>query len=153
MALDHVTYSGFLRGSSEVLPRLAAGDIVLERRDGEDLVLSTVSRSNAFREGLGVGVTALRHLARTHREVLAGVLAEDLPWIAWLPEGDRATCVRELVDDLAASIEVENFTRFHQDLVAWRHTAEVWADPALAERLQGDFAGDGGEVPRPGAGG
>lgn len=153
MSTERTTYSGFLRGPSEVLPRLSYGDVLLERRDGEDLVLTTATRAAAFLEGLNVGVTALRHLAKSHHDLLAEVLTEELPWLRWLPEADRSACVRELVDDLAASIEVENFSRFHLDLTAWRHTAEVWADPELADRLTGDFVGDGGNVHRPGSGG
>lgn len=144
-----VTYSGFLRGPSDVLPRVAVGDVVLERRDGENLLLSTEDRTVAFREGLDFGATALRQIAREHPGVLADTLRESLPWLGWLPDEDRTACIRELLDDLAASAAVENFTRFHADLVAWRSTAEVWADPALAERLQADFEGDVGEVKRP----
>lgn len=151
MPTTRTTYSGFLRGPSEVLPRLETGDVLLERRDGEDLILTTAGRAEAFREGLELGVAALRSLALTRRDVLAEVLVANLPWLQWLPDEDRIVCVDELVNDLAASVEVENFTRFHQDLVAWLHTAEAWSDPALAERLRTDLSGDAGEVVRPGA--
>lgn len=142
-------YSGFLRGPSDVLPALELGDVVLERRDGDDLVLSTHARSAALHEGLGVGASALRSIARLHMDVLKDALAGELPWLRWLPEDDQATCLRELTDDLAASVDTDSFVRFQNDLVAWRNTAQVWADPALAERLQADLAGEAGEVQRP----
>jgi len=153
MAVEHVTYSGFLRGPSDVLPKVERADVVLERRDGEDLVLSTMRRATAFREGLNIGITALRHLAHTHQDLLGELLGKALPWMVWLPDAERRACAEELIGDLAASVEVDNFARFHQDLVAWQHTAEVWADPNVAARLQEDFAGVDDEVLRPTHGG
>ncbi len=149
MSVDHVSYSEFLRSSSSTVARLNAGDIVLERRDGEDLLLTTLGRSAALKEGLGFGADVLRRLANQDRELLSDLLVDQLPWLRWLPEPDRTECVRELVDDLAASVDTDNFIRFHQDLVAWRNTAEVWSDPARAEQLAGPFGEHGGEVERP----
>lgn len=143
-------YSGFLRGPSEVLPALELGDVLLERRDGDDLVLSTRTRAAALHEGLGVGASALRSIARMHMDVLREALEGELPWLRWLPEDDQAACLRELTDDLAAGVDTDSFVRFQNDLAAWRNTAQVWADPVLAERLQSDFHGDAGQVERPG---
>lgn len=149
MKTARVAYSGFLRGPGDVLPKVEVEDVVLERRDGVDLVLSTVPRVEAVREGLDVGVDLLRAVARDHADLLAEALREDQPWITWLPADDQVACVRELTADLAASIDTGSFVRFHDDLVAWRHTAEVWADPDLAAALQGDLAGGAGSVARP----
>jgi hypothetical protein len=144
-------YSGFLRGPGAVLPAVEVADVVLERRDGDNLVLSTVSRVAAMREGFDIGAGTLRSMARRHVELLAEALRDEQPWISWLPEDDQVACVRELTDGLAASLDSGSFVRFHNDLVAWRDTAEAWADPDLAVRLGGSFAGDAGEVRRPGS--
>lgn len=151
MAAKRFSYSAFLRGPSTVLPAVELADIVLERRDGTDLVLSTVTRAAALQEGLHVGSAALRGIARLHPDLLAAALRTELAWVAWLPEADQVACMRELTDDLAASVGTESFVRFHNDLTAWRHTAEVWADPDLAACLAADFDGDVGVVPRPAA--
>lgn len=150
MPASTFSYSGFLRGPSEILPALEVGDVLLERRDGDDLVLSTRTRSVALHEGLGVGASALRSIARVHMDVLREALADELPWLRWLPEEDQATCLRELTDDLAAGVDTDSFVRFQMDLAAWRNTAQVWADPVLAERLQSDFQRDAGRVERHG---
>lgn len=100
------------------------------------------------RDGMDVAVAALRVLARTHADLLADALREAQPWIAWFPAEDQVACVRELTDDLASGVSADGWACFLDDLVAWRHTAEVWADPALAERLQADLVGDAGRVHR-----
>ena len=41
------SYSSFLRGPSEVLPSLEEGDVVLERRDDESLVVTRHDRYEA----------------------------------------------------------------------------------------------------------
>ena len=143
------TYSAFLRGPSDILPALERGDVVLERRDGVDLVLSTTDRANATHDGLDVGAATLAQIAVDHPEVLANAFEARLPWMSWLPVADRRACIDELVGDLVAGVDLDNFARFTHDLNAWRNTAEVWSDPNLAARLQGEFIGDIGEVPRP----
>ena len=60
------TYSAFLRGPSDILPALERGDVVLERRDGVDLVLSTTDRANASHDGLDVGAATLAQIAIDH---------------------------------------------------------------------------------------
>lgn len=143
------TYSAFLRGPSAVLPEVEKADVVLERRDGEDLVLTTAGRSQAFAEGLDISVNTLRRLAVSHREIVRDSLADALPWVEWLPESERRDCLDELLTDLAASVAVGDFTRFHRDVVAWRDTARVWSDPDLAEQLTSEFSGEHGRVERP----
>ena len=71
------------------------------------------------------------------------VLAEELPWLSWLPADERATCVRELLADLVAGADTGLLTPFARNLASWRSTAEVWAYPRLARELQGPFDGDG----------
>ena len=84
--------------------------------------------------------------------VVEEVLREELPWIAWLPVDEQSHCVAELLTDLGAGLSVENFSRFHDDMVAWRSTSAVWADPTLAEDLQRELNGNAGSVERPGIG-
>ncbi len=144
-----MSYSGFLRGPTVATDAVERGDVLLERRDGVDLVLTTVTRVDANDEALSLGAVTLRVLSQSNPTMVASALAEQLPWLSWLPDADRLACTTELINDLAASAALHNFTKFHHDLVAWKHTAEVWSDPELARRLSGSFAGDAGKVARP----
>ncbi len=148
-AATKMSYSGFLRGPTVATDAVESGDVLLERRDGVDLVLTTVTRVSANDEALSLGAVTLRALSRSNPTIVAAALAEQLPWLTWLPDADRLACTTELVNDLAASAALHTFTKFHHDLVAWKHTAEVWSDPELARRLAGTYDGDGGEVARP----
>jgi putative hydrolase of HD superfamily len=81
--------------------------------------------------------------------VTGEALSELLPWLRWLPEAERASCVRELRADLVAGLDTGQLLPFARTLASWRATAEIWSDPQLACELQGPFAGDGPELGRP----
>jgi hypothetical protein len=142
-------YSAFLRGPSDVLPQLNEGDVLLERRDEENLVLTSFGRFVARQEGMTFAAHLLGDVVRDQADLMAGLLGRELPWLRWLPAGEQKECVSELLGELAAGAETGVLEPFARALAAWRSTAEVWSDPELARRLQGPFKGDGEEIPRP----
>ncbi len=142
-------YSSFLRGPSQILPSLDNADVILERRDEENLVLMRAERFEAAAAGLRIAARSLALLARRQREFAEELLAEELPWLTWLPATERLTCVHELLADLVAGADTGLFTPFARNLASWRSTAEVWSDPKLARELQGPFEGDGPVMDRP----
>lgn len=149
MSVQTFPYSAFLRGPSHVLPSLADADVILERRDEENLVLMRAERFEAVATSLRIAARSLAVLAQRHRELAEELLAYELPWLVWLPEGERMTCVRELLADLVAGADTGLLTPFARNLASWRSTAEVWSDPAAARQLQGPFEGDGPVIERP----
>ncbi|GAA4207394.1 hypothetical protein [Microbispora amethystogenes] len=76
-------------------------------------------------------------------------LAEELPWLTWLPDTERRACIRELLGHLVTEAETGEVLPFARALTAWHSTAVVRCDPELARELQGPFPGDGLEVSRP----
>jgi hypothetical protein len=142
-------YSAFLRGPSNVLPRLDDGDVLLERRDEENLVLTSFGRFIARQEGMTFAAHLLGDVVRDQTELVTGLLAKELPWLRWLPDGEQSECVNELLGELAAGAETGVLEPFARALSAWRSTAEVWSDPELARRLQGPFHGNGEKIRRP----
>lgn len=149
MATKSFSYSVFLRGPSQVLPSLVDADVVLERRDDENLVLMRDERFEAGVATLRIAVRALATLARRNRDLAEEVLAEELPWTTWLPETERHACVRELLGHLMAGADTGELVPFSRALTSWRSTAVAWSDPQIARDLRGPFPGDGAEVPRP----
>jgi hypothetical protein len=93
--------------------------------------------------------SALLQSSRDRAEMVVGLLRQELPWIRRLPESEQAQCAGELIGELAAGADTRVLEPFARALAAWRSTAEVRSDPDLARRLQGPFAGDGDEIPRP----
>jgi hypothetical protein len=90
---------------SQVLPSPADADVILERRDEENLVLTRAERFDAVATGLRIAARSLAILARRHRDLAEEALAEELPWLTWLPAEERPSCVRELLGDLLAGAE------------------------------------------------
>lgn len=149
MATRTFPYSAFLRGPSEVLGALDHAEVVLERRDAENLVLIRSDRFTAGRSAMVAAAHVLRTLASRDPALAAELLADEFPWIRWLPSDDRTRCVADLLADLAAGADTGTLLPFGQTVAAWRSTAEVWADRELARRLTGPFDGTGDEIGRP----
>ncbi|MFC5834061.1 hypothetical protein [Nonomuraea insulae] len=149
MATKCFPYSTFLRGPSEVLPTLDNADVILERRDDENLILMRAERFEAGVASLRIAARALAIVARRNGDLAEEVLAEELAWLMWLPETERRECVRELLGHLIAGADTGELLPFARALISWRSTAVIWSDPELARELQGPFSGDGAEVPRP----
>jgi hypothetical protein len=107
---------------------------------------------DAVATGLRIAARSLAILARRHRDLAEESLAEELPWLTWLPDQERPTCVRELLADLLAGAETGLLVPFARNLASWRSTAEAWSDPQLVRDLQGPFDGDGPVINCPGQG-
>ncbi|MGP3954404.1 hypothetical protein ACTWPT_00295 [Nonomuraea sp. 3N208] len=109
-------------------------------------------RAERFEAGaasLRIAARALAIVARRNSELAEEVLAEELPWLTWLPDTERHECVRDLLSHLIAGADTGELLPFARSLTSWRSTAVIWSDPELARELQGPFPGDGLEVARP----
>lgn len=142
--------SDLLQRPTATLERLTgrASRLLLHRRDGEDLVVTTASRYEQEREVLAAAVKVFRFLVRTDLGSTADLMLDVFPWIRFLPPADGHTFVSEFMDVLNASESLDNLAPAWQFIVEWKHTAEVFADPELLAvlRSEGD---DFGPVPEP----
>ena len=149
MAIRHHPYSTFLRSPSHVLPDLDGGDVLLERRDEASIIVTRQERYDALRFGLEVSTRVFRSLVKVDPEQMVSAMTEEMPWLEWLPAHERRDCVSELLTNLGAGAETGTLEPFSRSVAEWRHTAEVWADPELAERLSSQLPGDGPVLERP----
>ena len=83
------------------------------------------------------------------RELVTDVLPEVFPWVAFLSKEEVQEFVVELVATLRAAESLDNPVPVVQVIEAWRHTAEVLADPELAAILASDTDEDLGVVAAP----
>ncbi|GAA5098512.1 hypothetical protein [Nocardia iowensis] len=144
-------FSDLIRKQTSVFPALDDADVILERRDAENLVLSRSERFEAKETAIRLLARTIAIIAKTNRNLAEEVFSEELPWLKWLPETGRTEAVTELLDHLIAGADTGLFTPFARDLIAWQHTAEIYAQPELARRLAGPFEPDDfTEVTRPG---
>lgn len=77
-------------------------------------------------------------------------MARTVPEINFLPMEDVRAFAVELIDTLEAAESSGDLAPVTQLIAAWRHTAEVHADPELLAILRRDGQ-DFGDVPEPDA--
>jgi NAD(P)-dependent dehydrogenase (short-subunit alcohol dehydrogenase family) len=154
--MDVVSFSDLqLRGKATVERWLRASanrSLVVRRRDAEDLVLTTASRAAQARETSSATsriFIALMQRDPHVRDLVTDVVPEVFPWIAFLSRDEARDFVVELVSTMKAAESIDNPAPVAQVIDAWRHTAEVLADPELAAVLSTPSDGDYGPVPAP----
>lgn len=130
------TFSALLRAPRAVLPALDDGDVLLRRRGHGDLMLSTRARAEGRDEALVLMSRMLMRLVSQDGRMAVRVLAQELPWLHWLPEASRLACVQEILRDLAAGADRGLPLRFLASVEAWRVTAEAWSDPDFDRETQ-----------------
>ncbi|MFC7381405.1 hypothetical protein [Sphaerisporangium rhizosphaerae] len=152
MATRSFPFSTLINKQTSVFPALDDADVILERRDAENLVLMRSERFQAMSDGLRLAARSLSIIAHANRGLAEQVFAEELPWLTWLPAEARMECVSELLDHLLAGADTGLLVPFARALREWTSTAEIYSDPELARRLRGPFATtDATDLPRPGA--
>ncbi len=122
------TLSEFLQHSGRLLPDLEEGEVILRRRDGEDLVLMTASQSEA-----------LHSLARTFLTTVGDndldAAARALPWIDLLSDEDQRRCVDELRAVTSISLDSGRIGRLAATFRAWEASAlAAWDERENAGR-------------------
>jgi len=127
MAVGEWTLSEFLQYSGRLLAELDDGEIILRRRNGEDLVLMTASQREA-----------LRTLSRTFLGVAGSDeqgTADVMPWLRLLSPTDRQVCLEELRNIAGVVLEMGRLGRLVESLAAWEATAlATWDDERNRER-------------------
>jgi hypothetical protein len=149
MTTADATFTDFLRNPREVTERLREGDVILHRRDGDDLRLSVESRAAATIESLQV-------VGRVLTDILADAAVRDrisdraaLPWVRFLPRQERTRFYTELFECVEGAAQLGTLAPVSRLLDEWQATAAVHADPVLAGRLRRPVTEDRGAVPRP----
>ncbi len=144
-------FSELVNRNRRTLARLEdSRSLLLRRRDGEDLVLTTASRAEQDRTVVSAATRMLLAMARREpgsMELLLDLLPDAFPWVRFLSEADLHAFAVELVDTMRAADSVGNNASVAQLLVEWQHTAEVHSDPELLAALTTDHGEDYGPVP------
>ena len=108
------TLSDFLQHPNAVIPELAHGPVILQRRGADDLVVMT-------REQNGTLATATRVFAAV---AMQGPESADavLPWLSFLSGEDRATCLRELAAATSTAMSTGRLDLLRDTLYGWQAT-------------------------------
>lgn len=148
---NEVQWSELARDPKSVAAIADQHEVRVKRRDGADLMLVRADH-HAYRHS--AAITAARAMRSVFRhvgpDVVADALKDEFPWIAVLPESDRAEFVQEFVQAIQASAELGQWSLLGQIVHEWANTAIVHADPELASALgQPITITDGRIVPNP----
>jgi hypothetical protein len=148
-----VNFSELVNKNKQTLARLKDSPrLVLHRRDGEDLVLTTAARAEQDQTVVSAATRMLAAMARREpgsTELLLDILPDAFPWVRFLPETDVHAFAVEMVDTMRAADSLGNSASVAQLLAAWQHTAEVHSDPELLAALTQDHGEDHGQVTDP----
>ena len=131
-----VPLSRLHRSTGEVTALVAEQDVILDRRDAEDLYLSTRERHDRSQGAQRITTAVLAEVARARPDLAGEAMVHTLPWMAWLPSEDRAGCLTELLAHLRAGAETGELRPFELALEAWTSTAVIHSDPAVLAELQ-----------------
>jgi hypothetical protein len=143
------SFSDLLRHPGDVTGELDFGDVLLRRRDEPDLRLTRADREDIRASAFDTVARALRALAKQHPAVLIDVLGDVFAWVEFLPVNDRTEFANEFARVAAAGSDFDNYAPLMQLVSEWRATAEIYADPDLAQRLRQPIIGDGPPVQMP----
>lgn len=151
MTVREHTLSYMLRNSGTVLEEAQHQDVVLTRRDGEDLFLTPLARHHGVQESLGIFArlvrTALQH---TETRVAIGQwLFDELAWTTFLPDNEREQFLDEFVRTTVACVQTEDYEPLLRTLGDWKATAEIYANPAVKRVLDEYHRGPDAQLHRP----
>src|SRR5262245_38060230 len=153
-AFEELPFSELLHHPAATTRRLdRVRGLRLRRRDAEDLALIRMKQFDQDTAVVDFATRLLASLVRSeNRAALRAALPDALPWTAFLPPEDIDTLLGELIDTARGAVTLDNLAPIAILLAQWRHSAEIYADPALHTLLTRELDGDLGSVPRPPAG-
>lgn len=144
MTIIQHSFSHFLRSSGSVLEEVEHGDVRLDRRDGEDVVLVTARREEAIRESFDMSVRTLSVLFKSAeiRPLAMSAFEEALPWVGWLSDSDRAEFVDSFLSTSQACKSTGSYEPLTKLLSRWKVSAQIVHDPELVAILYSDRGKD-----------
>ncbi|MFG3507945.1 hypothetical protein ACGF5F_20875 [Streptomyces sp. NPDC047821] len=150
-AYEDVPFSELLHRPAATTRRLdAVRALRLRRRDAGDLALIRLDQLEQDTTVVDFTARLLAGLVRTENTAALRVaLPEALPWTTFLPPADMEALIAELVETAQGAAALDNLAPIALLLTQWRHSAEIYADPALHALVTRRPDGDFGPVPAP----
>lgn len=142
-----VQSSELSRNAREVFKAADEGPIVVTRRDGEDLVLSTRQDVEAERMGVELASHLVAASLAPGEIPFAERLMSVFPWMEFLREEHRQEFAEEVVRVARACAAVSRYERLLITLSSWQDSAEAIA--AGYAGTQTDWLDEGETVPDP----
>jgi hypothetical protein len=148
-------FSELINKPKDTVARLqdnARKGLLLHRRDGEDLYLTTAERADQVTEVVGSQARLFVAMMKDDPhavELLTRVFPEAFPWVRFLPTDAVREFLVEYVETARAAAELGTIGPLAPVIASWKATAEVYSDPELSARLLADTKGDFGVAEEP----
>ena len=141
--VDESNFSDLINKPKDTLAGLTASRtsaVRLRRRgDDADLMLTTADRYEREQTIVATAAVLLAELLRDLHAFTAvqlrRVMTATFPWSKFLDDDDLREFASELSDTIRAAADIENLAPVTTVITAWRHSAEVHADPDLVRVL------------------
>jgi len=133
--------SDFLRGSGKTLRDVERHDVVLHRRDGEDLLLTEKRREDGMRETfqlLASLVQSFMGASAANGDHVAEVLDRSAPWALVMPREEQERFLQEIAQKARACDGLGSFEPLTRLFESWQTTAWVYAHPEVLEQLNAE---------------
>jgi len=138
------TFSYLLRNSGDVLTEVEHVDVLLDRRDGADLLLVTESREDSIRDSLDITIRALSTVFASEklRPAAMDAFVESHPWVSWLSPADREEFIDAFILTATACRSTGGYGPLEKFLNRWKASAQIVNTPELATLLAADRGKD-----------
>jgi hypothetical protein len=143
------TFSDLLRSPNDVVAATENGDVLLTRRDGDDLVLSSAEAGRRNRRGLEFAASIVSAAVSQWPESFAYRLHQPFPWMAFLSEPEQEELAKELVDVARACASLDRFERLAVVISQWKSTAAIYSDGLALDTMNVDWMDFPAPVERP----
>ncbi len=142
-ATTTATVSDLSHKPAEVLDTVESKDVLITRRDAEDVLVSTVTRVSAERNSIAALIAVVQKTWRRTQSGLIPVMEGMYPWMASLPRADQKTFVHRYADVLAECAAHRDFQPLVILLSQWEYTASLHRDEKLMSALLAPIVTDG----------
>jgi hypothetical protein len=130
------TLSEFVQRPTQVIARLDEGDVLLTRREEEDLVLRRAADARLDYEIVSGALGMMSSVLREHLVPSTSLkyVVSAFPWLGLLPDAAVEQFSENFIRLALAGASIANFNSLRSMLSSWEDTAEIYSNPVrLAE--------------------
>lgn len=138
-----------LRSPNEVAAATANGGVLLTRRDGDDLVLSSARTEQRNRSGLEFAASVVAAAVADWPGSFAHRLHQPFPWMTFLTEAEQEQFAADLVSVARACAALGRFEQLALTVRQWKSTSEAYASGITANGSEIEWLDAPSAVERP----
>jgi len=120
------SFSRLLREPKVVAAAADTRPVLLDRRDGPDLVLLNREADERNRSGMAYAAQVMDAMLADSSEPIETKMERAFPWAKFLTEKGKTDFTEELVSTTRACAHLGSFVSLAQTVAAWKSTAEAY---------------------------